>query len=246
MSSSPESKGSISPEPFKQEVPLTCTIIGSLRNKIQIDTVIERFEAGGIRVLAPARGKVVGEKQGFRVMEVDGDREPNSIEEDFITAMLTSHFVYLVNPGSKHGTTSALEFGIALGNKIPLFTMEPLGEIDEVEEQHPTHLALKSFLPVIPPGQLIEFFQSSENRVGFINDNESERQLRLRKIAEGQARRSARFVIGYDLIELNRTPGVYGFNDEAEEWQHRGFGTEVLISEIAKIKPKPRQDEESL
>lgn len=118
----PDNEGRISPE-VEPKKP-TCVVLGSFRFNRQINEVIGQLEMGGIHVLAPKAGAVVGERFGFKFLDTDILGDAVEGEVNFLTSMHDADFAYVVNPGSYIGNNVVLEMRVGMAWGVPFFAMK--------------------------------------------------------------------------------------------------------------------------
>lgn len=104
----------------------TCVVIGSFRFNRQINATIDQLEANGIRVLSPAKGTIVHEELGVKVLEGEEDRNLLTVEADFISKMFQADYAYIVNPRGYIGIHASEEIKIAIYHGIPVYSMAPV------------------------------------------------------------------------------------------------------------------------
>jgi len=89
----------------------------------QIREAVTALSKLGITVLSPKSWTPVSEVNGFVILEKDKG-SPAHIEQNHLSAIKRSDFLYVVNPGSYIGQSVALEIGYALSNRIPVYSSE--------------------------------------------------------------------------------------------------------------------------
>lgn len=89
----------------------------------QIREAITSLSELGITVLSPKSWTPVSKVNGFVILEKDKG-SPAHIEQNHLSAIKRSDFLYVVNPGCYIGQSVALEIGYALSNRIPIYSSE--------------------------------------------------------------------------------------------------------------------------
>lgn len=103
-----------------------CVIIGSFRkNMDEVKAVAEIFKNKNIEVLSPVSFNIVDPKEEFVILESNkSEQSIKDIEDEVLQKMLTTDFVYLVNPNGRVGLSAAFEIGYANAANITVYSME--------------------------------------------------------------------------------------------------------------------------
>ena len=132
-----------------------CVIIGSFRFTDKINEAIDQFERNGIKVLAPRRGRVIQDIEGYKVLDVDEGRSPLEIQRNYFWQIKRADFIYVINPGGYIGTESTWEIGWALGAGKPVYASEPLDSNLPPQSQSVYHRNLALTIRTMPLDELI-------------------------------------------------------------------------------------------
>lgn len=107
-------------------------ILGSFRYIDRIKDLIKFFEENGVSVAAPRVGNVVKDDLGFRILDIDENRDPVEIESDYLWELSNADAGYLVNDPEQQeergyvGFMSFQELDFCLRRGIPVYAMVPL------------------------------------------------------------------------------------------------------------------------
>jgi len=109
---------------------IKCTVSGSFRKfHEEILTAIETFENNEIEVLSPKKSKIVGQKDGFVFLESDDIQNVRMLEDRHLRSIKNSHFLYVYNMNRYLGNSVIFEMGYTHGEKIPIFSLEPVNDV---------------------------------------------------------------------------------------------------------------------
>jgi len=113
-----------------------CTVFGSFHKfKRDIDKAVICFQRIGVEVLAPEVGilysspslrKRAESISSFLPLKSERSMSPKEVEDEFLSCIRRSDFVYLVNKGGYVGTSAAMELGFALALGKPVYSNEPI------------------------------------------------------------------------------------------------------------------------
>ena len=194
----------------------TCTLLGSFRFIDQINLVRAQLESVGITVLAPKRGNIVREVDGFRILDTDYNQSPEGIERNFLECLFGSHFAYIVNPGGYIGDNAAEELGLAQATGVPIMAMERLDpELDDA----PVWKSICQSITVRKVEHLVNFLRDPVSRMARAIEYEKGRQHRQPEIekAINRAIHHAQFVL-LDWDKLG--PGWWKISSEKGRPEH--------------------------
>lgn len=107
---------------------VNCTISGSFRKHYpQLLEAYDAFDKMGITVLSPARSRIMDPTKEFVILEADlrKSRTPDirDIEDEVLTSIRKSHFLYVCNPGGYVGVSTAFEICCAVEARIKIIAM---------------------------------------------------------------------------------------------------------------------------
>lgn len=102
------------------------TILGSFRFKEGIDQLIDRLTEDGIEVLAPPKGRVVTEIDGFKFIEGDAGNSEADVWSGFIQSAAESDALYVYNPRGYIGTHVTVEIGLGQVIGLPMYALEDI------------------------------------------------------------------------------------------------------------------------
>ena len=107
---------------------IRCVIVGSFRYYDNfIRPAIDTFETSAVQVLAPRKGRVVRAEGGYRILDVDADRDPNELQRWFFFQMQRADFIYVVNPDGYIGSDSTGDILLATwGYRKAVYAREPI------------------------------------------------------------------------------------------------------------------------
>jgi hypothetical protein len=110
---------------------LTCTLVGSFRYMDMFNQTIDQLTQHNVRVLSPDKGKVIGQDNGFKVLDIDQNLPPLEAESGFLSNLLKSDLGLIINPkptadsvGGYLGATSVTEIEIASHYGVPFVSIE--------------------------------------------------------------------------------------------------------------------------
>ena len=108
-----------------------CVIHGSFSKHFsEIKRTADIFSSAGIEVLAPGAGEIVGETDGFVLLEGEQENDPRLIELLYLHNLRRlgpNGFSYFVNPDGYIGRSASYELGIAqLTNTRCFFSHKPV------------------------------------------------------------------------------------------------------------------------
>ncbi|GAA0583309.1 hypothetical protein GCM10009546_52130 [Actinomadura livida] len=110
---------------------LSVSILGSFRKHYtQIVSTVQAFEANGINVKSPSISRIIN--PGDLYVRLSSDPQYYSdykIQEVTLTKILSSDFLYVVNPGGYVGRTTCYELGRAHERGIPTYYLEPIKDL---------------------------------------------------------------------------------------------------------------------
>ena len=99
-------------------------ISGSFRKHYhEIKEMIDQFGRLGIEVLSPKKSNIVNPDDDFVILESDESDNIFFIENEHLSAIKKSDFLYVVNPGGYIGLTVALEMGYACANNKKIYCL---------------------------------------------------------------------------------------------------------------------------
>ena len=119
-------------------------VLGSFRfYKSHIIPTIDAFQACGVSVTLPAKGKVIDiDEDGYQILDVDVDTEtgrpqtPAEIQTEFFAAIDDAPFVYVAAVGGYIGELVTRELVYAAAGHKPIFTSEPLAQTTINQQAH--------------------------------------------------------------------------------------------------------------
>jgi hypothetical protein len=127
---------------FERE--LKACVSGSFfKFKPEIDLAIEELNDLGITVLAPDKGwlnippqKIMSPKDyKFRRLPTEKGMPIKDIEDDFLSSVAKSDFLYVVNPNGYIGNIVAMEIGFAVALGIPVFLQQEASQFLDLDER---------------------------------------------------------------------------------------------------------------
>ena len=117
---------------------LQASVSGSfLKYKPEIDLAIEELTDFGITVLAPEKGWLYIPPQRiyskidyqFRPLPSERNMSIKQIEDEFLSSVKKSDFLYVVNPDGYIGNSVAMEIGFAVAKGKPVFLQKEISEL---------------------------------------------------------------------------------------------------------------------
>ena len=127
-----------------QEKEFRACVSGSFRKfKPEIDLAIEELNDLGVTVLAPDKGWLYIPPQRilnptdyeFRRLPSEEGMSIKEIEDDFLSSVRKSDFLYVVNLEGYIGETVSMEIGFALALDIPVFLQEKMSQFLDLDER---------------------------------------------------------------------------------------------------------------
>lgn len=127
-----------------QEKELRACVSGSFKKfKPEIDLAIEELGDLGVTVLAPGKGWLYIPPQRilnptdyeFRPLPSEKGMSIKGIEDDFLSSVRKSDFLYVVNPEGYIGEVVNMEIGFALALDIPVFLQEKASQFLDLDER---------------------------------------------------------------------------------------------------------------
>jgi ADP-ribose pyrophosphatase YjhB (NUDIX family) len=110
-----------------------CVIHGSFsKHFAEIQHAAKVFSGAGIEVLAPKRGELVGDTEGFALFEDELDQDPRLIELLYLHNLKKlgeNGFSYFVNPKGYIGKSTSYELGIAQLTNTRCFFSHALSDL---------------------------------------------------------------------------------------------------------------------
>jgi NTP pyrophosphatase (non-canonical NTP hydrolase) len=111
-------------EAVTEAVP-SVVLSGSFRRHLsEIHDCIGRFEAAGVRVLAPRAAPPKNPGEEFVVLESDDSDDPRTLEQGHLDAIARADALYLVSVGGYVGASASMEIGWALARGKRVFALE--------------------------------------------------------------------------------------------------------------------------
>lgn len=201
------------PTPLTERSPF-CTLIGSLKFMPKINETYDRFTAKGITILAPQKGEVAQEVNGYKVLDIDGDTHPIDLEVNYIDRLLSSDAAYIVNPGGYIGATSVAELALARKFLIPVLAMEPLDpKLDENGRFAERWRKMCEEVPVAPIGNAIEVIKNSNHPIY------KDRGQEFLPLLSDELEKIVIHVLGVDWLKHRGLGAVVNWIDDA--WNNR-------------------------
>jgi hypothetical protein len=124
-----------------KEFETKCCISGSIsKYKPEIDKTIDEFLMIGIRVLAPAKGWIVvpktttlDETKKFRRLPGEEKMLIRQIEDDFLSKISMSDFLFIENCEGYLGNSTSFEIGFAIAKGIPVFLRKKVSNLIDLD-----------------------------------------------------------------------------------------------------------------
>ena len=119
-----------------KEAEISTCISGSFKFKPEIDRLIEEFQDLHVRVLSPEKGWLVVPKfhillkNNFRPLPSEKNMTVKQVENNFLTDVKKSTFLYVANFGGYTGCSTNFEIGFALGIGKPIYSIEKIANIE--------------------------------------------------------------------------------------------------------------------
>jgi hypothetical protein len=110
-----------------------CCVSGSFKFKPEIDLAIRELKDLRVTVLSPEEGWICipFANPSFRPLPTEVGKSIKQIEDNFLSSVRKSDFLYVVNPNGYLGMSACLEIGFAVANDIPVFMQnEPAQTLD--------------------------------------------------------------------------------------------------------------------
>ena len=152
------------------EINLSGVVSGSFAKfKPEIDLAIDEFRDLGVNILAPEKGWLirpvfrqynVKNFKYFRPLPLEIGKTLKGVEDDYLTALSKSNFVYVVNPEGFIGNSVSLEIGFALGKNIPIYSEKPILSDADVDIEL---ISLIATIKSITPKDLIMELRDKKN-----------------------------------------------------------------------------------
>jgi hypothetical protein len=145
---------------------LTTTISGSFKFKPEIDTIIEEFTGLNVLVLAPEKGWLLlptrihlkFSDEVFKPLPSERDKPIKVVEDEFLSAIKKSDFLYVVCPDGYVGNSSMMEIGFAIALGIPVFASHPIN----VLEPDPMLQHFINQISILSSSETVQFCQPSD------------------------------------------------------------------------------------
>ena len=127
---------------FERE--LKACVSGSFfKFKPEIDLAIEELSDLGVTVLAPDRGwlyvppqKIVNASDyKFRHLPTEKGMSIKEVEDDYLSSVKKSDFLYVINPKGYVGETASMEIGYAIALSVPVFLQQEVNQFLDLDER---------------------------------------------------------------------------------------------------------------
>ncbi len=134
--------------------------------KPEIDLAIEELSDLGVTVLAPDKGwlyippqKIMRPKDyEFRHLPTEKGMSIKEVEDDFLSSVAKSDFLYVVNPNGYIGETVSMEIGYAIALGVPVFLQQEVSQFLDLDERW------DEILPKLKVCTIQEAMQNTEDR----------------------------------------------------------------------------------
>lgn len=111
--------------------------------KPEIDLAIEELSDLGVTVLAPDRGwfyvspqKIVNTSDyKFRHLPTEKGMSIKEVEDDYLSSVKKSDFLYVINPKGYVGETVSMEIGYAIALSVPVFLQQEVNQFLDLDER---------------------------------------------------------------------------------------------------------------
>ena len=112
--------------------PLRVTICGSFNRHLKlVGEALKEFADHHTEVLSPRGIHATGEEGGFIFLAEDGSTDIRTIENQHLTCIARSDYVWLIAPDGYIGPTTAMEIGFAIASGVPVYCMHALSALLE-------------------------------------------------------------------------------------------------------------------
>ncbi|MBU1683356.1 nucleoside 2-deoxyribosyltransferase [Patescibacteria group bacterium] len=101
---------------------ITITISGSFHKHFsEIMNSIEKFNSLGVKVLSPEKSSIVNSENDFVFLEANKGKSMVEIQNEHISSIAKSDFLWIVDSDGYLGTSVAFELGYAVALGVPIF-----------------------------------------------------------------------------------------------------------------------------
>ncbi len=121
-----------------KENDLKACVSGSFdKFKPEIDLAIDELNDFGVTVLSPGKGWLYKPSQKifnpledkFRPLPSETGMKIKEIEDDFLSSVKKSDFLYVINPQGYIGNVVSLEIGFAIASGVPVFLQQKINPL---------------------------------------------------------------------------------------------------------------------
>lgn len=110
---------------------MNTVIVGSYGKHFQQILELRDFlSEQGVKVLAPSSSKVINPGSNFLILEDDPIGEPKELQDLVFEKIKKSNFIIVANVDGYIGRTAAFEMGYALSLGLPIYTLEPVTDLN--------------------------------------------------------------------------------------------------------------------